>query len=50
VVLPLLAGVTFVCALGVWLGFRRVGSDIAGLRAALRRRPAATPAAEDQAR
>lgn len=37
VVLPLLAGVTFVCATGTWLGFRRVGRDVERLRFALRR-------------
>lgn len=37
VVLPLLAGVTFVCGTGTWLGFRRIGRDVERLRLALRR-------------
>ncbi|MET4684287.1 PepSY domain-containing protein [Brevundimonas faecalis] len=35
VVLPLLFGVTLVCATGAWMSFRRIGRDISGLSHAL---------------
>jgi len=32
IVLPLLAGVTIACAIGVWMGVRRIRADLSGLR------------------
>jgi len=43
VVLPLLAGVTLVCATGTWLGFRRLRQDFAGIRQRRRRAPDRRP-------
>lgn len=53
IVLPLLAGVTLVCATGAWMSFRRIRRDAVGLRDALkerrRRRPNPSPKPQEQA-
>ena len=40
VVLPLLAGVTLVCATGLWMGLLRIGRDVRAIRFALKPREA----------